>query len=122
QVDRAQALRTYRVVQQRELLVERRAVGHIDAAHPPVAGVDADAEARVPAGRLDEHREHLGITYVRAALAGAVLEQQPRPARAGGVRSRALAGLERAKARVGDPIAAGGRAALGSLVRARVED
>src|SRR5690606_36916897 len=78
EVDRAKSLGADRLVELLEPVVEHRAIGHVDAAHPPVARVEAHAEARVAIGRLDELRELVDVAPDRAALPRAVLKEQPR--------------------------------------------
>jgi hypothetical protein len=55
---------------------ELRVVGDVEAAREHVAAVEADPDALVPAGHLDEPGELLERTPERAARAGRVLEQQ----------------------------------------------
>ena len=77
-VQRAQPVEADRGVDLVEAGVERGRVGHVDARHPEVARVEADAEPRMPVEPLPERRELVDRASDRAAGAGRVLHQQPR--------------------------------------------
>jgi hypothetical protein len=57
--------------------VEGGAVGHVDARHPPVARIEADAEAGVCVEPVDDRRELVHRAADRASGAGGVLQHQP---------------------------------------------
>src|SRR5205823_8462556 len=60
-----------------EARVELGRVGHVDAGHPEVAGVEADAEPRMPLEPLPDRRELRDRATDRPAGARRVLHQQP---------------------------------------------
>lgn len=120
-MDRPQSLQADRVVELGGLGIEHGSVGHVDAARPPVAAVQADAQPVVVVGRVHERRQLLGITPDRAARAGRVLQEQVGRAGARG-RGFGLAGCNRTQACFRDPVDAARQAAVGTLVRAGMED
>ena len=57
--------------------VQRRAVRHVDARDPQVAGVEADAEPRVPVEVVHEDRQFVDRAADGPAGSGRVLDQEP---------------------------------------------
>ena len=78
--------------------------------------VEAHAEARMAICSIDERRKLAHIATNRAALAGAVFQQQPRPVRAVGRKPRCLTCVERPQARLRNAIRAACQAGFRALV------
>jgi glutamyl/glutaminyl-tRNA synthetase len=81
-MDSAQAVQADAVVDLRQRLVDSGRVGHVDTRDPEVAGIETDAEVRVPSEPIDEDGQLVDRPADRAAGAGRVLEQEPGRVRA----------------------------------------
>ncbi len=70
----AEAVQADAVVDFRKRLFDSGRVGHVDARDPEVAGIETDAEVRVPPEPIDEDGKLVDRAADRAAGAGRVLE------------------------------------------------